>query len=126
MVKACDGGVVTKAQMVAVIQAFARAAGARAGNYTGHSLRVTGAQQMALAGISEDKIRLFGRWTSSAMLAYVRETLLARSGLQVAKAVVTAAAQQTRGTPAPGGAASSNEGKHTAMRRRFLVAAKVK
>ena len=73
--------------MVSEVRAFAAFLGAQKGNFTGHTLRVTGAQRMALAGVSEDKIRLFGRWTSSAMLRYVRETLLEKGATTVAKAV---------------------------------------
>ena len=38
-----------------------------------------------MAGASDSKIRLLGRWASQAMLAYVRETLLAESGVVVSK-----------------------------------------
>ena len=61
--------------------------GAKEGRFTGHALRTTGAQRLAMAGVSEAKIRLFGRWASQAMLAYVRETLLAESGVVVSKEV---------------------------------------
>ena len=49
---------------------------------------------MALAGVSEEKTQMFGRWASAAMLAYVRETLLTKSGLKVAK-------EATQATPTP-------------------------
>ena len=126
MVRASDDGVVTKALLVREIQALARAGGARAGNYTGHTLRVTGAQQMALAGISEDKIRLFGRWASAAMLSYVRGSLLARSGLQVAKAVAEPAHQAQGGVAPESRADSRKETKRKAMWQRFTVAGAAK
>ena len=40
---------------------------------TAHSGRVTGAQRMASAGISEWRIRVFGRWGSRAVRRYIRD-----------------------------------------------------
>jgi len=54
---------------------------------TGHSPRVTGAQCMALAGVSEWRIQIFGRWGSSAVLRYIRDTLVAVEGADIAKTV---------------------------------------
>ena len=94
----------TKAQTCAEIVAWAKHLAAPSGRYTGHSLRTTGAQSLAMAGVSEAKIRLYGRWASDAMIAYVWETLLAADGMAVAKEVVvseqarrctTAAAKET-------------------------------
>ena len=84
----------TKAQTVEEIAAWSRHLEAPAGRYTGHSLRTTGAQRLAMAGVSEAKIRMFGRWASDAMIAYVRETLLAASGMAVAKEVVRSEQEQ--------------------------------
>ena len=42
---------------------------------------------MAEAGMSEETIRLFGRWASRAMMRYVREELLEKGGTTVASAV---------------------------------------
>ena len=76
LVRANDGQVVTKVQVVQEIQALARVLGANSGRYTGHTLRVTGAQQMALAGVTEEKSRMFGRWVANERLGYARESLL--------------------------------------------------
>ena len=56
---------------------------------------------MAKAGVSEAKIRLFGRWASQVMLKYVREALLAEAGSVVAKQVEVGlgAAQQLKREP---------------------------
>ena len=54
---------------------------------TGHSLRTTGAQRMAAAGISEEKIRMFGRWAFNEMVGYAREALLAAANLGTAGTV---------------------------------------
>ena len=87
LVVTTEGCTPTKAQVVLEIRALARWLGANSGNFTGHSLRVTGAQRMAEAGMSEEKIRLFGRWASRAMMRYVREKLLEKGGTTVASAV---------------------------------------
>ena len=83
-----EGRAASKQAVSEEIKAWAAHRGAAAGNYTGHSLRATGAQRLARAGVSEAKIRLFGRWASRAMLEYVREALLAEEGIAVAKQVV--------------------------------------
>ena len=117
LVQATNGGVVTKIQMVAEIQAVAKALGASTGNFSGHTLRVTSAQLMALAGVSEEKIKMFGRWASAAMLAYVRETLLTKSGLKVAKEVSQATLQeQAQAARADDGSSSTGT---TAKWKRF-------
>ena len=54
---------------------------------TGHSMRVTGAQRLAAAGVEEARIALFGRWGSAAVRGYVREALLGRSGGGLAEQV---------------------------------------
>ena len=42
---------------------------------TGTSLRVTGAQRMAKAGLTPEQIKTFGRWGSSKQMAkYTRES----------------------------------------------------
>ena len=71
-----DGSFRNKAQVVSVFQNLCVLVEAEGLRITGHSPRVTGAQRMALAGISEWRIQTFGRWGSSAVLAYIRETLL--------------------------------------------------
>ena len=55
----------TKAEVVAEIRAVA-AATRSPGPITGHSARVSGAQRLALAGVSEARITTFGRWSSAA------------------------------------------------------------
>ena len=82
-----EGASPTKAQVVDEIAPWAVYLQAPQGNCTGHSLRTTGAQRLAMAGVSEAKIRMFGRWASEAMLRYVRQSLLAQSGVVVAKQV---------------------------------------
>lgn len=47
----------------------------------GHSLRVSGAQAMARAGIDVVVIQLMGRWGSSTVLRYIQEAPLERSHL---------------------------------------------
>ena len=46
---------------------------------TGHSLRATGAQGFAKAGLDEISIQLLGRWGSKAIRGYTREAALERS-----------------------------------------------
>ena len=43
-------------------------------------MRVTGAQRLAAAGVTEAKLILFGRRASKAFLKYVREALLGKQG----------------------------------------------
>ena len=50
----------TKDEVVAVSREVARKTGT-AGHVTGHTTRVTGAQRLALAGVSEACIKTFGR-----------------------------------------------------------------
>ena len=76
LVRTIEGTVVPKATMSAETARFARQCGAPDGIYSGHSLRVTGAQRMAMAGVETEKIRVFGRWTSKQLLRYTRDTLV--------------------------------------------------
>ena len=46
---------------------------------TGHSLRATGAQGFASAGLDEWSIQFLGRWGSKAIRGYTREVALERS-----------------------------------------------
>ena len=87
LVQTLQGQTPTKAMVCQEIKLWATHLGAKDGTFTGHSLRTTGAQRLAAAGVSEEKIRLFGRWSSTAMLLYVRESLLADSGVAVAQIV---------------------------------------
>jgi integrase len=45
---------------------------------TGHSLRATGAQGLARAGVEEWAIQLLGRWGSKAIRLYTRQAALER------------------------------------------------
>ena len=69
----------TKAEVVQEIRALAKSAGA-VGHFTGHSLRVTGAQRLAFAGVSEAKSAAFGRWASGPFRLYVRDAVLGSNG----------------------------------------------
>ena len=60
------------------------------GRITGHSMRVTGAQGMASAGLDLWAIQLLGRWGSMAVRTYVREAHLDQAELWAQKV-----AQQT-------------------------------
>ena len=70
------GNFVEKRRVVEAMRELAVRAGIGERRITEHSMRVTGAQRMALAGVHEWRIQLFGRWGSQAVLAYIRETLL--------------------------------------------------
>ena len=54
---------------------------------TGHSLRATGAQGLARAGIDEWAIQLLGRWGSQAIRLYTRQAALERSATWASRAV---------------------------------------
>jgi len=69
----------SKEGSVATFQKLAVATGLQE-RVTGHTLRVTGAQAMAKAGMDLWQIQLFCRWGSSAVLGYVRDAPLAVSG----------------------------------------------
>jgi hypothetical protein len=72
-----EGAPVSKANLVKSFRALATAAGMPpTTRITGHSCRVTGAQRMAAAGISEWRIQVFGRWGSDAVLRYIREAAI--------------------------------------------------
>ncbi len=107
-----DGRGATKQHVEREIKGFARHLGA-SGHFTGHSLRVTGAQRLAMAGVSEDKIRTFGRWTGHTMLRYVRDTLLAYAGVEMAKQVVAMDALSAGGGVGPPAAAANVDSTFT-------------
>ena len=85
--------------------------------HTGHALRVTGAQGLARAGLSEHQISLLARWGSSAVLRYIRTAPLAATHRMAAQvlagweagghtsvapsACVTASSTRTGSKPAP-------------------------
>jgi Phage integrase family len=47
-------------------------AGIKNVHVSGHSLRISGATQMAMAGVPFDVIKVIGRWKSDAVLRYIR------------------------------------------------------
>ena len=90
-----DGLTVTKDKMVQTIVEAARRLGVpratpdASARISGHSLRVTGAQGLAKAGVDVWAIQLLGRWGSSAVLGYIREVPLELSATLVARAART-------------------------------------
>ncbi len=86
VIRNLEGAPATKAEAVQEIRHLGRHLGITAG-LSGHSMRVTGAQRLARAGVSEGRISLFGRWASNAMLVYVREALLEAAGRDIAHQV---------------------------------------
>ena len=81
-----NGRPATKAEVTSEVREVARLTGTT-GHVTGHSMRVTGAQRLALAGISEVRISTFGRWASRAFQLYVRESVLGANGGDMALVV---------------------------------------
>ena len=79
------GSVCSKQDMVDTIRAAARILKLPSQSIdgthqlTGHSLRVTGAQGLAAAGLETWAIQLLGRWGSDTVLQYIREAPLAAS-----------------------------------------------
>ena len=75
LVTTWDGGAVHKQVFVEALQEYARELGmAQVELITGHSMRVTGAQNLLAAGLELERIKLFGRWKSTAqMLKYLRD-----------------------------------------------------
>ena len=55
--------------------------------HSGHAMRVTGAQALARAGLSEHQISLLARWGSSAVLRYIRSAPLTSSHRLAAQAL---------------------------------------
>ena len=102
-----NGRPATKAEVTSEVREVARLTGTT-GHVTGHSMRVTGAQRLALAGISEVRISTSGRWASRAFQLYVREAVLGANGGDMAlvveeNAAATAAQSQLR---------AASEGSH--------------
>jgi hypothetical protein len=89
---------VTKRAMTTAFGIVAHASGpADDARITGRSARVTGAQLMARAGISEGRIQVFGRWRSSAVLGDLRDSLISGAAGSLAQEVVNAR-QSVRGS----------------------------
>ena len=95
-----EGEVVTKERMTATIVDAARRlqvpleAADRSARVSGHSLRVTGAQGLARAGVDTWAIQLMGRWGSSAVLGYVRDAPLELSTTWAARAAAGISLEQ--------------------------------
>ena len=68
------GEVMSKQDTVRLLRAFAARAKCDTERIAGHSMRTTGAQRMAAAGLSTTQINASGRWGSlSQMIKYARE-----------------------------------------------------
>ena len=87
-----DGAAVSKDKMVATIVEAARrlhvplATPDRSARVSGHSLRVSGAQGLARAGVDVWAIQLLGRWGSATVLEYVQEVPLELSASWASRA----------------------------------------
>ena len=55
--------------------------------HTGHAVRVTGAQALARAGLSEAQISSLARWGAAAVLKYIRKAPLAATHRFAARAL---------------------------------------
>ena len=73
-----DGNAPSKASVVSSLRAWLTSSGISMDCLPtgGHCFRVTGAQMLARAGIDADTIMIAARWTSSAVLKYIREAPL--------------------------------------------------
>ena len=69
-----------KQQFVTRLQHLAAASGHQDLVIRGHSMRVTGAMRMALAGLPNEVIKVFGRWASEAVMAHLRESIVQGKG----------------------------------------------
>ena len=109
-----DGSVVTKDRMVATIVEAARRlhvpleAPDGSARVSGHSLRVTGAQGLAKAGLDVWAIQLLGRWGSAAVLGYIREVPLELAATWAAKAAHAMTLEEVMRRRSPSAAASSS------------------
>ena len=62
----------TKAKFTQNVRAALQSAGLPYQNFAGHSFRIGAATTAAKAGIEDSTIRMIGRWSSAAFLAYIR------------------------------------------------------
>ena len=67
-----DNTPLTKAKFTTKIRATVQAIGLPYHDFAGHSFRIGAATAAARAGVEDSTIRMMGRWSSSAFLAYVR------------------------------------------------------
>ena len=109
-----DGGVCTKEGVASTIRAAAVFLGHPVRDtgglylHTGHALRVTGAQGLARAGLSEHQISLLARWGSSAVLRYIRTAPLASTHRMAAQVLAGwEAGGHSTTDPGPSGSSSS-------------------
>ena len=72
----------TKAEVVAEIRKVAKSTRTQ-GAISGHSVRVTGAQRLALSGVNETRLITFGRWASVVLRKCVREAVLGINGREL-------------------------------------------
>jgi len=111
------GGVCTKAAVTATLVAAAdllkvpRAAPDGTERISGHTLRATGAQGLAKAGLELWAIQLLGRWGSDSVRLYVREAHLARSEEWARRALQTRSLTDLAAAAAPQVAARTREGE---------------
>ena len=90
-----DGRGLSKKDTIRLLKAFAASQDVDPTRVTGHSLRTTGAQQLAEAGLSSEQIKLFGRWASSAnMLKYARDA-------HIRPGIIAEALKKRQRSPAP-------------------------
>ena len=117
LVARVGGGACRKSQVVTALRYLAArvAPEIKLETIKGHSMRVTGAQRMARAALSENQIAVYGRWGSAAIRRYVREACIEGPAAAIAPVVeavsqvkptttseVTACFAVARGLPVPG------------------------
>ena len=98
LVSRVGGGACRKSQVVTALRYLVAQVAPEIATTTikGHSMRVTGAQRMARAGLSEHQIAVYGRWGSAAIRRYVRESCI--EGPAAAIAPVVEAVSQIKPT----------------------------
>ena len=67
-----DRSPLTRFQFKAILKKAVTFTGLDSAHYKTHSFRIGGATSCALSGVSEDQIKLMGRWSSSAYRSYIR------------------------------------------------------
>ena len=82
-----EGGPLHKDAVVKRIQSMAQATGHGNLVIRGHSMRVTGAMRMALAGLPVSVIKVFGRWASEAVMQYLRESVVQGQGALITRQI---------------------------------------
>ena len=114
----------TKDTMVSVLKAYGQHLGAPTDRITGHSMRASGAQRMARAGISPEMIKAFGRWDSGKQMAkYARDALA--NPCVIAEAM---RATRTRGSPtktaSPSKTGKTSQRRWSSFRAKFEAGAR--